>query len=338
VLLRTTPSGQDSPGGTVDVELHQQQIETDTRPSESLTDLRRQVRDARLRTDRLARATGARIAALGTSPLPVDPQVTGRPRYGAMVEHFGLTTVEQLSCGCHVHVSVESDDEAVAVLDRIRVWLPVLLALSANSPFWQGLDSRYASYRSQVWSRFPTAGPSQLFGSAAGYHALVDSLLGSGVALDAGMIYFDARLSARYPTVEIRVADVCLDADDAILVAALARALVETAAAEWRSGRPAPEMATQLLRAATWRAGRSALDGDLLDPFSGAPVTAWDAVAALVAHVAPALEDSGDRPYVEESLSRLRTRGPGAAVQREMLERSGDLHQLVLDAADFTLR
>lgn len=332
------PSDDDVPGGTVDVELHQQQIETDTRPSESLTDLRQQVRAARLRADRLARATGARVTALGTSPLPVDPEVTAKPRYGAMVEHFGLTAVEQLSCGCHVHVSVESADEGVGVLDRIRVWLPVLLALSANSPFWQGLDTRYASYRSQVWSRFPTAGPSQLFGSAAGYQALVDALLDSGVALDAGMLYFDARLSARYPTVEIRVADVCLDADDAILVAALARALVETAAREWRSGHPAPEMASQLLRAATWRAGRSALDGDLLDPFSGAPLPAWDVVAALIAHVGAALQDSGDRPFVEDSLSRLRTRGPGAAVQREMLERSGDLHQLVLDAADYTLR
>ena len=157
-----------------------------------------------------------------------------------MAEQFGLTQAEQLACGCHVHVSVESPEEGVAVLDRIRVWLPVLTALSANSPYWQGEDTRYASFRSQAWGRWPSAGPIEVQGSVQRYRAMVSTLVGTGVLLDEAMAYFDARLSARYPTVEIRVADVCLRAEDAVLVAALCRGLVDTAAEEERHGGAAP--------------------------------------------------------------------------------------------------
>ena len=94
---------------------------------------------------------------------------------------FGLTAAEQLTSGCHVHVSVADDDEGVAVLDRIGPWLSPLLALSANSPFWQGKASGYESFRSQVWSRWPTAGPSREFGSARAYRDAVASLVATGL-------------------------------------------------------------------------------------------------------------------------------------------------------------
>jgi len=152
------------------------------------------------------------------------------------------------------------------------------------------------------------------------------------------MIYFDARLSASYPTVEIRIADVCLDAEDAVLIAGLARALVETAARDWRAGVPAPEMATELVRVAGWRAGRSGLDADLVHPGSGTPRPAAEVVAALIAHVAPALDAAGDRAGVVDAVTRIYARGTGSTLQRRLLERSNDLHHLVLDAADHTLR
>ena len=127
------------------------------------------------------------------------------------------------------------------MLDRIGPWLPVLLAMSANSPFWNGVDSGYASYRSQVWQRWPTAGPTGTFGSAAAYRQVIDDLVATGAALDRAMIYFDARLSERYPTLEIRVADVCLRAEDTVLIGALARALVETSAREAADGVGVPD-------------------------------------------------------------------------------------------------
>src|SRR5690606_24899563 len=124
----------------------QQQVETDTPPHTEMVALGDDVRTWRDRAITAARRAGARVIASGTSPLSAATAIVHKPRYLQMVEQFGLTTNEQLTGGCHVHVSVESDDEGVGVLDRIRGWLPVLLALSANSPFWQGEDTKYSSF------------------------------------------------------------------------------------------------------------------------------------------------------------------------------------------------
>ncbi len=132
--------------------------------------------------------------------------------------------------GMHVHVDVADDEEAVRVVDGLRRWLPLLVGLAANSPYAGGRDTGYASWRQQVWTRWPTAGQSEPFGSAAEYRRVTEALIATGAALDPGMLYFDARLAADYPTVEIRVADACTEVDDAMLVAALCRALVETVA------------------------------------------------------------------------------------------------------------
>ena len=119
------------------------------------TDLRRW----RARASAAAHDADARIVASGTSPTTVEPHLFRDKRYRRMAARLGLTADEQLTCGCHVHVSVNSEDEAVGVIDRIRVWLPCLLALSANSPFWQGRDTRYDSFRLQAMYRWPGSGP-----------------------------------------------------------------------------------------------------------------------------------------------------------------------------------
>jgi glutamate---cysteine ligase / carboxylate-amine ligase len=232
---------------------------------------------------------------------------------------------------------VDSPEEGVAVLDRIRLWLPVLVALSANSPFWQGRDSGYASYRSQVWRRFPTAGPTEQFGGVAEYRGRVAALLATGVPLDEAMIYFDARLSHRYPTVEVRVADVCLSATDAVLLAGLVRALVETAANAWAAGDSARWLPAELLRMAGWRASRSGLEDELLDPYSARRRPAADVVAALVDHIRPAARDLGDEDTLLAGLERVQRRGTGAVWQRRAYGKSGSLRDMILQAADRTI-
>lgn len=200
---------QDAAGGGVQRELKEEMLETGTDPCLTLEELDGDVRKQRRAAATAAESAGARLAALATSPLPVTSSVTAAFRYRRIAAEYGLTAREQLTCGCHVHVQVADDEEGVAVLDRIGPWLPVLLAMSSNSPFWNGVDSGYASYRSQVWQRWPTSGPTGTFGSAAAYHQVIDDIVATGSALDKAMIYFDARLSERYPTLEIRVADVC---------------------------------------------------------------------------------------------------------------------------------
>jgi glutamate---cysteine ligase / carboxylate-amine ligase len=343
-LLRRVPvadperAAPGEPGGDVTGELQQEQVETGTPPRTDLADLEKDLRAWRDAADAGARAVGARTVAAATSPMPVSPQLTADPRYERIAARFGMTAREQLTCGCHVHVSVDSDEEGVGVLDRIRPWLPALLAVSANSPLWQGQDTGYASFRSQAWTRWPSAGPTELFGSASAYHRLVGDLLGSGVLVDAGMLYFDARLSAHYPTVELRVADVCLDVRDAVLVAALSRALVETAAREWSAGEPPLPVPTPMVRLAMWQAGRDGVGGALLDPRTGRPRPAGEVLADLVEHVRPALEESGDLPLVERRLQVVLERGTGAHVQRAVLARGGGLADVVAELIRVTAR
>ena len=205
---------------------------------------------------------------------------------------------------------------AVRVTRRIRAWLPTLLAMSVSSPMFAGLDTGYASYRTVVTSRWPTVGPSPDIGTAAEYQRLIDDLVDSGVISDAGMVYFDARLSARYPTVEIRVADACPIVDDAILITALARGLVDTAVREDEAGAPVPESPQVLLRAATWRAARSGIGGHLVDPATRTSVPAAERIDALLAHVQPALEARGEWETAQELLADLRSRGTSAVRQR----------------------
>ncbi|WP_329030261.1 glutamate--cysteine ligase [Streptomyces sp. NBC_01423] len=317
-------------------ELHRQQLEFATEPRADMRELADEILRWRAEAARSAAEAGGAVAALATSPLPVSPVIGEGERYRWLADKFGLTTQEQLTCGCHVHVSVESDEEGVAVLDRIRPWLAVLLALSANSPFWQGQDTTYGSYRSRVWGRWPSSGPVEVFGSARRYHDEVQSLVDTGVLRDKGMIYFDARLSHRYPTIEVRVADVCLEPADAVLLATLARGLVETAARAWRAGDPPEPYGVGLLRMAAWQAGRSGLEGPLLHPATMRPASAPDVVRALLAHVRDALEDSGDLAAAEEGIEQLLKRGTGARIQRDALERTGSFRDAVAECVTRT--
>ncbi|GGZ64184.1 putative glutamate--cysteine ligase 2 [Streptomyces subrutilus] len=317
-------------------ELQQEQVEFATKPVTEMGELLEEVTRCRAEAARHAASAGARVAALATSPVAVQPSINAGKRYEWVAEQFGMTAQEQLTCGCHVHVSVESDEEGVAVLDRIRPWLPVLTAMSANSPFWQGEDSGYGSYRSRVWNRLPSAGPVDVFGSPDRYHEQVAAMIDTGVLRDNGMIYFDARLSAAYPTVEVRVADVCLDASTPVLLAALVRGLAETASRAWRDGEPPARIGTSLLRLASWRAGRSGLDGPLVHPATMRETSPADAVGALYEHVREALVDHGDDERVREGIALLLERGNGARVQRELLRTEGSLAAVVARCADVT--
>lgn len=323
-------------GSDLDAELQQQQLETNSRACQSLDDLHRELRRCRQAGAAAAGKAGAQVAALGTSPVPVQPQLGETNRYRRMGEAFGLTAQEQLTCGCHVHVEISDDDEGVAVLDRTAPWLAVLLALSANSPFWQGVESSYASFRYQAWGRWPSSGPAGSFRTARAYHETVRQMVRTGTLLDPGMVYFDARLSDRYPTLEIRIADVCLRADDAVLIAALARALVETEARDWREGTPAPQPRTELLRLAAWRASRSGLDDALLDPVTGLPEPAAAVAASLLDHCRDALADAGEDGAVAELLAALLARGNGATFQRAAYHQSGDLPAVIASAVAVT--
>jgi glutamate---cysteine ligase / carboxylate-amine ligase len=328
---RTQHGDTPDPRASTDLEgeLLRHMVETHTDPSADLTEIGRQLRESRRTALAAAEESGLALAAVATAPLgSVEPAVSINPRYEHIVEEFGDLGRGAGTLGMHIHVDVSDDDEGVRVIDAVRPWLPLLTAITANSPYAGGRDTGYASWRQQVWSRWPTAGTSEPYGSTAEYRRVSESLIRLGAALDPGMLYFDARLAADYPTVEIRVTDTCTEVDDALLGVALARALVETCA---RTGPPAQPWRSDLLRAAWWRAAKYGTSGDLAHPVSGERVSAKDAIEALRVLVSDAVEESGDTELVSKGLARLSATGNGARRQRAAYERSGDLRDVVRD-------
>jgi glutamate---cysteine ligase / carboxylate-amine ligase len=316
---RDNPAPSDDRGGSLGRELHKTQVETDTPPVKTLADLGEALRAWRERARSAALEVGARVLASGTSPLAGVTRVERTPRYDVLAQRYGLMVDEQLVCGCHVHVEVSGPDEGVGVLDRIRTWVPLLLAVSANSPWSQSVDTSYESYRSQMMMRWPSSGPLPTLGTADAYRRYVDAMLATGVPLDEAQVYTDARLSAEHPTVEIRTADVCLDVRDTVVVASLARALVETAARDWASGAPVDDVPAFLIGLAGWKAGRYGLTAELVHPPTGTSRPAADVMEALLDHVGEALRDAGDLDHVTGGVDRLLADGTGARRQRDLL-------------------
>jgi carboxylate-amine ligase len=311
-------------------ELFLQQIETSTPPCERADDLLDALRAGRRAVGEATAAAGARAVAMAAPVLPMDDEdFTPEPRYRRIQAEYGELARQSLVSAMHMHVDVADDDEAVRVVDRIRPWLPLLVAVSANSPYWQGRDTGHASWRSQVWSRWPTAGVGEPFGDVGTYRAVAEQMVGWGAGLDAGMLYFDVRLAHEYPTVEIRVADVCTDLEDAVLVALLGRALVTTAAAHEQP----PTWRGDLLRIANWRAARHGLTADLVHPVDRVLTPPREVFEATVEHCRAALEEAGDLDLVQQSFERLLARGNGATRQRRVLEETGELGAVVEDLA-----
>ncbi len=326
----TAVEAQDETSTEVEQELFLQQLETNTTPRVTADDLADEIRAGRRAAGEGAAAAGARAVAMATPVLPeANEDFTPKSRYRRIQDEYGEMARQALVCAMHMHVDVSDDEEAVHVVDRIRPWLPLLVATAANSPYWQGRDTGHASWRSQVWSRWPTAGPAQPFGDLETYRSVGEQMLAWGGGLDAGMLYFDIRLAQSFPTVEIRVADVTTDVEDALLVALLARALVETVAAD----KSAPTWRGDLLRVAGWRAARFGLAADLVHPVTYALVPPRVVFEATVDFTRDALTESGDLERVVDSFERLLARGTGSTRQRQVFEETGDLAAVVEDLA-----
>jgi carboxylate-amine ligase len=315
-------------------ELQRSLVETNTVPCESLDELRADLCRLRHRLNEVADPLGLGVVAAGTVPLVdlLGTDISAGARYERMQHEYQLLVREQHICGAQVHVDVPDRDVAVAVVQHVALHLPTFLALSASSPYWRGLDSGYASYRCMVWQRWPTAGPPGPMRTAAEYDAMVADLVASGTISDPGMVYFDIRPSAHLPTVELRICDACPAVDDVVLIAGLFRALVGRARGWVEEGRPFPETRHELLRAATWRAARSGLEGDLVD-FANLPGPALVPpsllVERLVSELRPELEAFGDFKQVLELSQHALAVGSSAARQRRMFGRRGELTDVV---------
>ncbi|MDF5719862.1 MAG: carboxylate-amine ligase [Rhizonema sp. PD37] len=325
------PIAQKAIGEAVQSEMQLSQIEIGTPVCRSLSEVRTEL--VRLRGEVIAAAAvdGNQIAAAGTHPFSSwsQQQITPKERYEKLIEDYQQLSREQLIFGCHVHVGISDPEMAISVMNRVRVWLAPMLALSASSPFWIGKDTGYASYRTEIWGRWPISGPPLIFSSQAEYKALVEGLVATGSIEDGTKIYWDVRISERYPTVEFRVTDVCMTVDEAVMIAGLVRALARTCHDQAKADTPFPATRHELIRAAHWRAARYGLDAELIDVEQLSACSAGELLEKFLAFLRPALEDFGDWEEISSLVHQTVQRGNGATRQREVYERTGRLEDVV---------
>ncbi len=328
---RVMPPAQAVLGENVEHELYLSQIEGVTPVCGSLSDVRQQLVTTRRTLQAAAERTGSSLAAAGTHPFAhwSEQDITPKDRYHAIARTYQQIAQELIIFGCHVHVGIADRAMGVGALNRLRPWLHPLLALTANSPFWLGEDTGYASFRTELWYRFPLSGPPQSFASLDEYNAVVQALVDTGTIADATNIYWDMRLPERFSTLEVRVADVCMSVDEAVMYTGLVRALVRTAYEAADRETPYTHVRPELVRAAHWHAARYGLDGTLIDLGSHRAVPARDMIGKLLAYVRPALEDAGDWDEVHTLVEQTLAKGNGAARQRAAFQRRGSMEDVV---------
>ncbi|MEU3727629.1 glutamate--cysteine ligase, partial [Streptomyces sp. NPDC031705] len=258
-------------GDRATTELTRYQVEVRTHPHTSLTALDEDLRHTRRAVARAAARLGLRVISSGTPVLGqhTPPPLAAGQRYAQSLATFRALDHEQTVCACHVHVEVPDLTTALAVSNHLRPWLPALIALSGNSPYWDGRDTGYDSWRTLIWGRWPVAGPPPYFESAGHYEDLVGRLVTSGTVLDRAGVYWDIRPSHHVPTLEVRVADAAPTVDDTLVLAGAVKGLATAALTAVRDGRPGPRPEAEMLRAAYWRAARDGVRGRSIDLPSG---------------------------------------------------------------------
>ncbi|HZF87840.1 glutamate--cysteine ligase [Streptomyces sp.] len=317
-------------GDRVTTEITRYQIEVRTDPHTSLTDLADQLMETRNAVARAAAGLGLRIVSSGTPvlgqhiPTPISPG----SRYAQSVATFRALDDEQSACACHVHVGVPDETTALLLSNHLRPWLPVLIALTANSPYWNAQDTGYASWRTMTWCRWPVAGPPPYFESRAHFQDLVGSLARAGALIDRGGLYWDIRPSHHVPTLEVRIADAAPTVADTVLLAGCVKGLATTALSAIRQARPAPRPRPEMLRAACWRAARDGLSGDTADPHTGRLEPARTHVERLWRALPPALS-AEEGTLLDAAQARLRAQGNGAHRQRAAYRRRQHLPDVV---------
>ena len=318
-------------------ELTLSQVETVTGVAADVEDVLHRALVLRSRAATAAAEHGLSLLASGTPVLgdATQQQVADADRYERLRTRAAGLVTQQLIAGMHLHLGLApvgvagassdpvDDDARVAVADALRPWLPTLLALGANSPFWLGNDTGFASYRQIHWQRWPVVGPPPRARDARGWQTAVDDLVRTGVVDDASFVYWDVRLSTRFPTVEVRVADVAPTLDDAALFVALVRGLAVRALDDHHHRREPLDPPQHALRAAMWRAARYGIEDTLVNPVTASTAPADEVLAALVDHAAPGLEQTGDAELAHHGMRRLLRDGNGAMRQRRAFARAG---------------
>lgn len=311
-------------------ELQLSQVEAATPICQDLREVRTALIHMRGEMIAAAAKKGKSLVAAGTHPFShwKSQRITPKKRYKEIAEYYQQLAREPIF-GCHIHIGLHDREMGLQVMNRARIWLAPLLALAANSPFWQGEDTGYASFRTVMWSRWPTSGQPQHFASLDEYNALLQALIAAGCIEDATKIYWDIRLSERFNTIEFRVTDCCLTVDETVMIAGLVQAVVQTCYAQAIKDVPVPQVRPELLRVAHWRAARYGLSDELIDVVELRSLPAADLIEKMLGTLRPALEKSGNWEEISTLLQQTLQQGNGSMRQRAAYQQNERLEDIV---------
>jgi carboxylate-amine ligase len=290
------------------------QLERTTPVCDTLDEAVRDLSDFRRRLRRAAESEGTLVAGTAAPPRMSGPGlVTDKGRYHDVSNNYRALVRQHFLSGLHVHVGIADREAGVRALNRIRRWMPVIVALAGNSPFWENIDTGFTSWRTINLQRWTTHGCPPLFADAADYDRRTTALLGVGGHMDRALLAWNVRLSESHPTLEARAPDVQLEVWQSVMLAAIIRGLVETA--EVRET-PGPDPAPELLNAALWHAARDGIADHLVHPDTGTMTPARQVVDDLLELIGDSLTGHGDAETVSGWLKRLFEEGTGADRQR----------------------
>jgi len=312
-------------------EMYLSQVEIATVVCESLSQVRQELTRCRQAVINAAKVSGKAIAAAGTHPFSDwrEQKITPKTRYQNLESEYKQLIRELVIFGNHVHIGLSDRAIALQVINRVRIWLPILLALSANSPFWLGRKTGYASYRTEMWSRLPMTGLPPSFSDESEYQAIIEDLISVGVIQDATNIYWDIRLSENFPTIEFRVTDICMTVEEAVTITGLVRGLVWTGYQEVINDAPINIVRSELSEAAQWCAARYGLTESLIDVTDKAQVPAKDLVNQFINYLRPALEKFGDWETISTSVQKILEQGNGAQRQLNVYQKNNSFEDVV---------
>src|SRR4051794_23596203 len=327
----------DPPMGAVKPELMESVLEIATEPcrnaveaGQQLVALRGQIREA-------AAEKGLAIGSAGTHPFAMweDQRIVARPRYRDLVSALRFVARQELIFGMHVHVGVSDPEKAIHIANGMRVHVAVLVALSANSPFWRADSTGLVSTRTPIFRAFPRVGIPPAYRDWADYQERIGFMQRSGVMEDYTYLWYDVRPHPNFGTVEIRACDSQTRVEHTLGLAALIQAMVKELAIHWESGQPLADYPWEMLDENKWLASRHGLDGELVDLPSSDRVTTKALARRLLDRLREHAQDlgaDGDFAAVEDLLER----GNGAARQIVVWEANHDLRELVADIVDAT--
>jgi carboxylate-amine ligase len=323
--------------GEVKPELMESVLEISTDPCTSIADAASQLTELRHEVSQRAAAKGYAIGAAGTHPFArwEAQRIAKRSRYRDLISALRFVARQELIFGMHVHVGLDDADTAIAVSNGMRMYCPMLLGLSANSPYWRGDATGLASTRMPIFRAFPRVGIPPYYEDWQEYAARIQFQISSGVIEDYTYLWYDVRPHPRLGTVEIRAMDVQTRVEHTAGIAALVQSLVRKIATEFQAGRPPVKLHHEMLDENRWLAARHGLKSDLVDLPSFERITMKALVRRVLDEVSDHAIDLGCRDELD-GVQDLLERGNGAQRQVVVFEANRDMRELMAEIVEAT--